>query len=349
VSPNELKKYIIDNDLAEKTLRDIGCTKINANDKEIRCARPNHTNSTSLALNKETLKVTIYSENWHGDIYALVMKYKNLTFGQCMKYLHKLYGLKYSYNGKVIKDEVKNPLDIFTKVKKQRYQNIQLEEVDDNVLLNSFPYLHISLVKEGVAEFTREEFNIGYDYYRQAIIIPHYKYDDGKLVGVMRRTTIENYELFDIPKYFPIKAYPKGNNLYGLYNNYYGIQTNGYVTVHEAEKSVWKRHSRFDFTGVSLGCHSISNEQAKILIGLNVDVIISFDKDVSLLDIYKACEQFYNIRNVFYLYDKNNALQDHMAPADLCDNDYKAMFNQRIKYDESKHLHYLKLLEERGA
>jgi hypothetical protein len=156
-------------------------------------------------------------------------------------------------------------------------------------------------------------------------------------VGIVGRTTVPNYEVFDIPKYFGIKPFSKGMDLYGLYENYQSIQEKGYVTVFESEKSVLKRYSRKDETGVAIGCHSISEEQVKILIGLNVDIIIAFDKDVSANEVRKECEKFYGIRNVYYVYDKWNILSEKDSPADMPNKQYEFMFKYKIKYDEAEH------------
>ena len=60
----------------------------------------------------------------------------------------------------------------------------------------------------------------------------------GELLGYNARTSVENYELFDIPKYFITLGYQKQNNIYGLYENYKSIKEADYVTVFESEKSV---------------------------------------------------------------------------------------------------------------
>ena len=81
-------------------------------------------------------------------------------------------------------------------------------------------------------------------------------------------------------------------NLYGLYENYDSIQKAGYVVVAESEKSVLKRDSFGDGTVVALSGKSISDEQVRILMGLNVEIIIGLDKDVDVNEIRFMCEKF---------------------------------------------------------
>jgi DNA primase len=164
-------------------------------------------------------------------------------------------------------------------------------------------------------------------------------------VGIIGRTTIAEYSMLDIPKYFPLKAYPKGMNLYGLNENYKYIQEQNMIRVAEAEKSVLKRHSRNDRTCVAACSHDLSDEQVRILISLNIDITIAWDKDVSLQHIRATCNKFYGIRNVYYMYDKWDILGKKDSPADLPNKLYNFMFKYKIKYDEKEHREYLKGLK----
>ena len=49
------------------------------------------------------------------------MTIKGISFGKANKYLHNILGLKYSYSKSDNKDNKKDPLAIFKKVKRQRY------------------------------------------------------------------------------------------------------------------------------------------------------------------------------------------------------------------------------------
>ena len=147
--------------------------------------------------------------------------------------------------------------------------------------------------------------------------------------------------MLDIPKYFPLKKFPKSMHIYGLQENYKTIQEENRVFVFESEKSTLKRHSRKDGTGVSIGSHCLSDEQVKILIGLNVQIIIAYDKDVSLYHIRSECERFYGVRNIYYIYDKYNLLEEKMSPADANNKIFNYLLKYRIKYDEIEHKEYI--------
>jgi DNA primase len=67
-----------------------------------------------------------------------------------------------------------------------------------------------------------------------------------------------------------------------------------------------------DYTATAVCGHDISDEQVKILAGLNLkEIIIAFDKDVPQNELRAQCEKFYGIRNVSYIYDKEDLLDDN--------------------------------------
>ena len=351
----DLKQYIIDNNKLENIIEKLGCHSFKEYVKEYRCGLPEHKSKNNISIKKETLSVKIFtsdSETIRGDIFTLVMHVRNCSFVQSNKYLHNLLGLDFK-NNKVKQKETKkeDPLEIFKKVKRKRYtiNKDDIEIYDDNLIKEYIQLPHISWIKEGILPFTCEEFKIGYSYDKKRIVIPERYWcgEEDDYLGVMGRTTIREYEMLDIPKYFPLKPFLKSMNLYGLQENYQTIQETGYVVLAESQKSVLKRHSRKDGTVVSLGSHDISDEQVKILIGLDIEIIIAMDKGIDINHIRSMCERFYGIRKVTYIYDKYDLLEDKQAPMDLPDKQYKYLLKHRIIYDEKEHNHYLKYLDEK--
>ncbi len=352
----ELIQYIIDQNLIQKILDDSDCHGFKEYSTEYRCGLPGHKSKTSVAIKKDTLKVKIFQsggEIIRGDIITLVMHIKNISFVEANKYLHKLFGLKYQYKKTKNKQEDKiDPLEIFKKVKRKRNRvNISDIEIYDSTIIEEYdPVLHIDWVKEdGIMEFTRKKFNIGYSYKYKRIVIPvrYWSGEEDDYIGIIGRTTVINFDLLDIPKYYPLKPYSKSLNLYGLQENYKSIQEANLIVIAESEKSVLKRHSRLDETVVALGSHSLSEEQIKIIIGLNVEIIIAMDEGIDINYIRSMCENFYGIRQVSYIFDKWGLLKDKEAPMDLPNKLYQFLFKHRIIYDEKEHREYLKYLKEK--
>jgi DNA primase len=331
-------------------LESLGCHDIKEYQEEWRAALPNGTNKTAVCVKKNNLSSAIRCAegNKMGDIFTIVMDIKNISFGKANKYLHKLLGLNYTYSSKSKEEEKNDPLQIFKKVKRRRHTlDKDIPIYDDSCMKEYVDLPYIGWVREGILPFTCKRFNIGYSYDRKRIVIPERKWDgdDNEYIGISGRTTVPNYELFDIPKYFKLSnTYPKGMNIYGLNENYKSIQEAGYTVVMEAQKSVLKRYSRKDETGTAIGNCEFTEEQVKILISLNVEICICFDEGISLQHIRKECEKFYKIRKVSYMYDRWGLLKEGSkdSPADMDNKTFNFMFKHRTIYDEKEHKEYIK-------
>lgn len=346
---SELKTYIIENNKIEEVLISLGCHKLKKNNGEIRCALPNHTNSTSVSVKLDTLSTTVYSDDLSskGDIFTFIMDLKDVKFYDAMKYLHETLNLDMSAK-KYIKTNKIDVLSIFKNARSLANahfsKKVELELLED--FSGEYIFLpHIDWIKDGILPFACKRFNIGYDIKSKRILIPHRLWcgKENNFVGVVGRTTLQNSEMFDIPKYIAIKPYPKSLNVYGLQENYQSIQKAGYAVVYEAEKSVLKRYSVKDETGVAICGHSMSSEQAKILISLNVDIIIAMDRGITLKETREICEKFYGTRNVYYLYDTYDViLKDKESPADTDRVRFSALMQTKVLYDASEHYKYIK-------
>jgi DNA primase len=351
-----LKEYIVENNSIYTILESLGCHDIKEYQKEWRAALPDGTNKTAVCVKKDTLSSAIRNSegNKNGDIFTIIMDIKNISFGKANKYLHKILGLNYTYS-KNVKDKEKNdPLRIFKKVKrKRRTLDIDVPVYDDSCIKEYVPLPYIDWVRDGIMPFACERFNIGYSYDRKRIVIPERKWDgsDNEYIGISGRTTVQNYEMFDIPKYFKLSdTYPKGLNIYGLNENYKSIQEAGYTVVMESQKSVLKRYSRKDETATAIGNCELTETQVKILISLNVEICICLDEGIDINHIRKECEKFFHIRPVSYIYDRWNLLKPGSkdSPADMSNKIYKFMFKHRTIYDENEHEEYMKYLESVG-
>ena len=352
MNANELKDYIIKNNKISLVLEKVGCHGIKEYKSEYRAALPNKTNTTAVTVKKENLFTAVNSSdlNFTGDIFVLLMELKNLSFGKANKLMHEYLGLQYSFSKHQKTKESVDILDVFKRIKRHTcIVNREVEIYDESICKEYVNLPHISWIRDGIMPFACKKFKIGYSFDKKRIIIP-WRYwcgSDKQYVGIVGRTTIPNYEELDIPKYFGIKPFSKGMNVYGLYENYQTIQEKQYVVVFEAEKSTLKRYSRKDGTGVAIGSHSLSDEQVKILIGLNVDIVIALDEGIDINEIRKECEKFYGIRNVYYIYDKWGILDKKESPADRPNKQYEFMFKYKIKYDENEHKEYIKWLKEK--
>lgn len=357
----ELKEYIYENEKIEYILESLGChnIKFNKDKNYYSAAQPDGDNPQGVNIrNNKYLNYRSFSRNVNyednEDIISLVEYIKKYSFIESIKYLHSILGLEYKWTKKEQKkkEEKPDPLNVFKKIRSKTNRkvidvsDIEFEILDENVLNEYVPMLHIDWYREGIMPWTREKFNIAYSYKRKRIVIPIYHWLTKELVGFNMRTTVPNYEEFGIPKYWITPTYQKSNNLYGLAQNYDSIIAKKIVTVFEGEKSTLKRFSLMDDTCVSLQGKSMSEEQVRILIGLDAEVVLALDKDVNINEIRHMAEKFYHIRPVSYIYDKWGLLGEKDSPVDKGNKIYQFLFKHRIKYDEVERHLYLKSLEK---
>lgn len=352
-----LKKYIFENNKIEFILNEIGCHSItyHPNKNFFSCANHDGDNTGAINIkNNEYLSVV----NWtrekdfdeNSDIITLVQYNKNLSFVEVIKYLHNILGLKLTWQKKEEKKKKLDALWLFKKIRdKTKYGAVNVADINvlDEEYLNDFiPLLHIDWFRDGIMPWTREKFGLCYSYKYKRVVIPIRAWNTGELLATNMRTTVENYDEFGIKKYYLSAGYNKHTNLYGLWENYESIQKAGYVVLYEAEKSVLKRDSLNDPTGVALSGHTMSYEQTRILWGLDVEIVVALDNDIPIEETWHLCDKFWKGRKVSYIQDKDSILGDKDSPADACNKDFEYLFNNRITYGREQHDLYEKSLKK---
>ena len=357
MTTTELKKYIYENKKIPFILEEIGCKNIVyhenkdyyscSNAKGGDCNNPaaiNIKNNSYLNYRNYTRGVS-YDDN--EDLISLVQYNNDMDFVDAFKYMHKILGLKYyRYKPKKEKD---TSWFVFTKYacRRRKISINDFDPMDEDILTDFVPYIHIDLFREGIIGKTIKKFCLGYSYRWKRTIFPIRYWLDGTLMGYNARTSVENYEEFDIKKYYLTPGLKKEINLYGLWENYSDIKKANYIVVFEAEKSVLKRDSRMDPTCVALQGHFMSEEQVRIILGTGVqEVVIAMDKDIPIEEIWSMCEKFYRLRKVSYIYDKWGILKEKDSPADADNKLYNFLFKYRIVYGEKEHKEYMRRLNK---
>lgn len=355
---NELKEYIYEQNKIEYILKQLGCHEIkyNAQKEYWSAAHADGDNPQGINIrNNEYLNYRSFSRGIdyedNKDLISLVEITKKLSFVEAIKYLHNILDLPFEFTKKETKPKKRfDPLNVFKRVLRSNRRIINVDDIHilDDKLLNDFiPMLHIDWIRQGITERTRKKFGLAYSYKHRRVIMPMRYWLTGELLGFNQRTTVENYEEFNIKKYFITPTYPKALNLYGLYENYNSIQKAGYVVVAESEKSVLKRDSLGDGTVVALSGKNISDEQVRILMGLNVEIVIGLDKDVDINEVRHICEKFKNVRKISYIWDFMDVLGSKDAPMDARNKDYQFLFDNRIIYDREEQRKYQEGLKDK--
>lgn len=360
----ELKKYLSANNRLLLLLKDIGCHHIVSHSGYISCGNIDGDNigAINIYIDSNYLKVVNYTRSRYfddsADIYTLVQYNRKKqgysgNFYDVIIYIHNLFGLDIDnlYNHEK-KEETHALSSIFERLRNlSRRKLVDVEELKEINEVDYVPYVHIDFFREGIIKKTIEKFGLCYSFKRQRTMIPLRYWSNGKLLGYNGRTSVKNANEFGIKKYYITSGYKKAYNLYGLWENKESIEKADYIVLYEAEKSVLKRDSLGDSTGVALQGHDISYEQVRIILSLNVkEVIIAMDNDIPEEEIWYLCEKFYHYKKVSYICDKYQfsngkeikLLGEKDSPADAKNDVFKFMFDHRWRYGEREHEKYFK-------
>ena len=329
-----LKNYIINNPhYIELVLEKAGFWYIEDNDKrnEVRCARQEGRNPTSVRVNKTTLSATCFSTNLKGDLITLVQSKLNTTFHQTIKKITELVNFKHE-----VQEEYKLPFGgFYKKISKLRSDDELDIEIYSEDILNRFESIpNMLFYEDGILPQVQLKYNIGYDSVSRRITVPWYALDGSGLCGVMGRLNKRDVE-DDENKWYPIIPFPKSKTIYGYVENYNNIQEKGIVMLGESEKHTLALSSKGLDVGLSLGGSFLSDTQANHIKSMFPNTIIvmmdeGLERDHSHDIAAKLKSDKFYKNKVGYIYDKNNLYlpkDSKLAPADMD----KSTINKLIK------------------
>ena len=358
-----LKKYIHDNNKIEYVLSSLGChnIKYNAKHEYYSAAHPDGDNPMGVVVyNNSYLNYMSYSRDIpyskHQDIVSLIQDVKNVDFVKALKWLHEILDIEFGIYRKPQKEKncKEEVLAVFRNVLNPSSEIVvdvdDIHEIDEEAMTDYVPLLHINWWNEGIMPRTRKKFGLCYSYKRKRMVIPLRYWADGKLLGFNQRTMVENWKELGISKYFITPSYQKSLNLYGLWENKKRIEKAGYIVIVESEKSVLKRFSKDDGTLVALQGKTMSEEQRRIIMSLNIrEIVVCLDLDVPIEEVMTICEKFYRLRKVSFIFvpkDEQDKFGAKDSPCDADNYTYNDLFNRRIEYGENMHNAYLKKLKK---
>jgi hypothetical protein len=322
-----IKEYIQKNpENIINILEYIGCCKITDRGKEYRCAKDKTDNNpTRVVVSKETLSSKIYDVvPIKGDLFTLIMNIKKCSLKEALQISCNVVGIDNKYVNK--KAQIQLPFGGYYKqiqsMDKSNDYNIELQIYEESILDDFIKYGNIKFYQDGINYETQSRFNICYDIESNRIVVP-WRNDRGWIIGIMGRynDSADYCVLNDIPKWYPIIPFPKSQVLYGYYENYKNIQSEGHVYIGESEKFVLQCNSMGIYNAVACGGHEISSTHRRLLLSLKSDIIICFDHDIPIDYIIKQCNflkpknNLINI-NIGYM-DTNNVLINKQSPSDL--------------------------------
>ena len=335
MNKNEIKNYLLNNpDKIEDILNYIGCHHVKIiKNKRVQSALPYpHDNITSVQIKlNDYLGAVIHTDNRFEkysvkDIFTVIQFIKNYTLNESINLVCKICNIQYSSYKNSNKSLAYDFLKYYIK-------SIKKEEIfiEDDILPESFieRFVRIECLQysiDGVNEQTQEKFQVCYDVLDNRIVFP-IRNDKGQLLSFKGRTCCPNYKENDIPKF--ISYYPCNNNnyLFGLYENKEIINKSKEIYICEAEKGVMQADSMEINNIVSVNKKIISDMQVKKLLRLGKPIVLMFDNDVSLEEIFVECRKFKGLLDIYYIKDVLNLLEEKDSPLDKNSD----VFNKLIK------------------
>lgn len=317
---NELKEYLLNNELCEDVLTALGCGHARNRGEYISASNPDGNNKQAITLYlNENLNCIDYTRQISKtkratDIFDLVAYFKQCTFAESMKWVCDTVGLDYYHEP----DDVPESLKILRFLREMSNDgndedNRSVVPIPEEILNYYLPYPNKMFENDGISLDIQQELGYGYDPQTNRITIP-IRTPIGDLCGVKGRLLGEPDEYN--PKYVYIEPTVKSKILYGLYENKNYIKNSNQLLIFEAEKSVAQCASNGIRNCVAIGGKSISKTQMELIIRTGCAPIVALDKGISVDEIKSVSSVFPENIPVYYIYDKDNILLDKQSPSD---------------------------------
>jgi DNA primase len=321
---DNIKEYLLNNtDKIEDILEYIECKEVKLiKNKRIQCALPDGDNNSSVQIFLDDyLSAKIYTRNEFEkyeikDIYSVIQFIKECSLNESIDLVCKICNIKHTNRKK--KSDKSNAYDFLKKYKR----SIKKEEyIEDEIILDeSFTERFVRedcelFLDDGVNSVTQEKFGVSYDVLDNRVVFP-IRNDEGLLLSFKGRTCDKEYKTNGTPKF--LSYYPCSNNnyLFGFYENYDYIIKSDELYIVEAEKGVMQLDSMNINNCTSVNKKTISDIQVKKILKIGKPVVLIFDKDVTLEEIFIECKKFKGLIPVYYIYDTLELLKEKESPTD---------------------------------
>ena len=319
----QLKSYIIEQSRVDEILQCIGCHHIHYHSSGYwTCANKDGDNKQAIVIwNNENLPCKNYTRQMtkldrKTDIIDLVCYTNNMTFPEALKYLCDILGIEYYHDFNADVPESLQITDLILKMNNHHEFDIDepLKPISPKILTYYKNRVNDLFLNDHISYETQQEFQIGYDDFTNRITIPIFS-EIGDLVGVKGRLFKKQLNEYDL-KYIYLEPCQRSNIIYGLNKTIPYIKRAGKIFVPEAEKGVLQLWDYGDRNVGATGGKELSTQQIELLTRLSVDIILVQDKDVGIEELECTANKFVENIPIYYIYDKDNILDEKESPTD---------------------------------
>lgn len=272
-----------------------------------------------------------YSSGRSGNIYTFVKDYFNITPNEVVKKLKEYAG----YDGD-IGGVTANRLSALSVCKKYSSRQATQKESKSIILpddiMDRYEKRNDKLQvwrDEGISDESLDKFQVRYDSLDNRLVYP-IRDMSGKIVNIGGRTLDPDWKEKKLRKYTYRYKWGSIMTIFGVPENMQEIKKQQEVVIFEGCKSVlladtWKICN----TGAILTSH-LSKNQANILIKLGFDVVFALDKEINIRDD-KNIQRLKRYVNVYYLWDRDNILDEKDAPVDKGEEVFRNLYASRLR------------------
>lgn len=318
---NELKEYLLDNELCEDVLIALGCGHVRNRGEYISASNPDGNNTQAVILYKSpNLNCIDYTRQLSKtkratDIFDLVAYFRDCTFPEAMKWVCDTVGLDYYRD---VEEDIPESLKILRFLREmstgsEEENNEPIKPIPEEILSYYLPYPNKMFEDDGISLDVQQEFEVGYDCQTNYITIP-IRDSLGMLCGVKGRYFGEPDEYHT--KYTYIEKCNKSKILYGYWQNKAYIKQSKFIYILESEKAVQQLATIGVRSCVSTGGKTISKYQVEEIIRTGCTPILALDKDVEEEELRSIASMFMDGIDVYAIIDKDNILDEKESPSD---------------------------------
>lgn len=291
---------------------------------------PLHEDKTpSLMISPERGLFYCHSCHVGGNIINWIMTFEHLSWNDAVSKVADLAGV-----------DVKNlksceALSYFKKIKNSLQTKINF--VEDRQILPYSYYEQFSKEiptdweREGISVEVMKQYDIRIDHGSNRIVYPVWD-NNGNFIGVKGRTLFKNYQDLGIKKYLNYQKIVSTDYFMGMKENRDNILASDTAIIFEGLKSVMHVASWGVNNGLAAETSHLNSAQVAILIQMKIkNVVIAFDKGVSLKEIKDCTKLLRKFTNVYAVYDKWGLLQDKDSPCDQGEQVWNTLYERRVK------------------
>ena len=307
---NKIKETLIEQpDKLIDLLSEFGFEHINHRGNEIRFARDlqGGSNISIRMKNNPYCCVSDWSRGVSTDVISYIIQEKSVEFRDVLKAAKKILNLSDDWRPQQRKSLFNGIYDNLS----CRNNEIKLRTYDESIL-NSYKQIgNLRFLRDGISLKAQRFFDIRFSIDDNAIIIPLYN-EFGDLTGAKARINWTPEE--DESKYYYPIAAPASQMLYGYSKNYehlYGADT---IYIGESEKFCMQLYTMGIRNCVSIGSHTLSEKQAKLLLQLQPkSVTFMLDEGLDLMETKRNADVLKSVAGMMqfdvYFFDHTECLE----------------------------------------